>query len=153
MRHHQPLPPHQQSSFLVQLESTHFLHMNTHVYLMLAIIVSAKLSSGESHWHRLGNYTRELIHPKVFMTGHFKWPLAALLLIHFLHALILPPSRSSLGDEFVIMLLPFSTLNISFPHKMCISEWNVHYGTGRTSLENIENCFLVSWCLCPHSSM
>lgn len=63
--------------------------MNAHVSLTLPIIAPAKLSSSKSHWDLLGNYTREVIHLKVFMTGHFKWPLASLLLIRFLHPLIL----------------------------------------------------------------
>lgn len=41
--------------------------------------------SSKSHWDLLGNYTWELIHLKVFMTGHFKWPCSRLF-IHF------PPS-------------------------------------------------------------
>lgn len=118
------------------------LHMNAHVSLTPPIIAPAKLSSSKSHWDLLGNYTREVIHLKVFMTGHFKWPLASLLLIRFLHPLIL--FFPGLDDEFVIVLLPFYTLSISLPHKMCISERNVHYVGG--SIEEIfENCILVSW--------
>lgn len=74
---------------LYKWKNTYFSHMNTHVSLMLPIIAPVKLSSGESHWDLLGNCARELVHPNVFMTGHFKWPQASLLLIHFLYPLIL----------------------------------------------------------------
>lgn len=86
-------------------ENTHFLQMNTHVSLMSPIIALAKPSTGESHWDLFGNYTSELIHPQVFMTGHFKWPLASLLLMCFLHPLILFFPGLCLVMSFVIVVI------------------------------------------------
>lgn len=120
--------------FLTHLSSKGKNSLFTHERSCFPHAAHYKLSSSKSHWDLLGNYTRGVIHLKVFMTGHFKWPLASLLLIRVLHPLI-PLFFPGLDDEFVIVLLPFYTLSVSRPHKMCISERNVHYVGG--SVEEI----------------
>lgn len=63
---------------------------------------------------------RELIHPEVFMTGHFKWPRASLLHIRSLRPLIL--LFFSTGDHSIIVLFSMFNTELSVPQNMCISE-------------------------------
>ena len=77
--------------------------------------VAARLSSGESLRGRPGNCDRELIHPEVFMTGHFKWPLASAIHKHFLRPLIRSFSQ-----------VPACCSRLHLLTRPRVSDWNVH---------------------------